>query len=224
MTGRWAIASGVAAAMLGAAVLAAAALRPQNPQALARTPDGAAMTGAKVARCAFCHGPDGRSVFEIWPNLAGQDAAYLAVQLDAFAKGPQGPRRGPHAAQMYAVARALSPEDRRAIATHYARLPAAPLVSADKAGLGRSLHLEGAGKVAACASCHGQAGEGNAQLGAPRIGGQHARYTAGQLRAFASGARGDKNNAMAAIAAAMTDEQITAIAAYLDADRTGVTP
>jgi cytochrome c553 len=85
-------------------------------------------------------------------------------------------------------------------------------------------NLEGEGKVAACATCHGEAGEGNAQLGAPRIGGQHARYTASQLRAFASGARADNGSGMAAIAAAMSDEQITAIAAFLDTNQTGVMP
>lgn len=128
------------------------------------------------------------------------------------------------AAQMHALAQALSPDERRAIAAYYARLPAAPLVSASKTGLGRSLNLEGAGKIAACATCHGEVGEGNAQLGAPRIGGQHVRYIASQLRAYASGARTDNGSGMAAIAAAMTDEQITAIAAFLDTDQAGVVP
>ena len=41
-----------------------------------------------------------------------------------------------------------------------------------------------------CIACHGANGEGNAQLKAPRIGGQLESYTISQLNSFKSGKRG----------------------------------
>jgi len=47
----------------------------------------AAAGKAKAAICGACHGPDGNSVNPLWPNLAGQHAAYLVKQLKAFKAG-----------------------------------------------------------------------------------------------------------------------------------------
>lgn len=52
-----------------------------------------------VPACAACHGMDGRGVGANFPPLAGQNAAYLANQLQAFKSGtragdPQGLMRG----------------------------------------------------------------------------------------------------------------------------------
>jgi cytochrome c553 len=41
----------------------------------------------KAQTCAVCHGANGKSANELWPNLAGQRAAYLAKQLKAFRSG-----------------------------------------------------------------------------------------------------------------------------------------
>ena len=37
--------------------------------------------------CAGCHGPQGISTNELWPNLAGQKAAYTEKQLRAYRDG-----------------------------------------------------------------------------------------------------------------------------------------
>lgn len=47
----------------------------------------AAAGKTKAASCGACHGPDGNSTNPIWPNLAGQHAAYLVKQLNAFKSG-----------------------------------------------------------------------------------------------------------------------------------------
>ncbi len=39
------------------------------------------------ARCISCHGMQGKTVNREWPNLAGQNAAYLKQQLMAFKSG-----------------------------------------------------------------------------------------------------------------------------------------
>ncbi len=39
---------------------------------------------AKATLCAACHGPEGISANDIWPNLAGQKEGYLKKQITAF--------------------------------------------------------------------------------------------------------------------------------------------
>ena len=42
---------------------------------------------AKSTLCAACHGPNGISANDIWPNLAGQKEGYLKKQITAFRDG-----------------------------------------------------------------------------------------------------------------------------------------
>jgi cytochrome c553 len=174
---------------------------------------------AIVTRCAACHGPAGISQNPIWPSLAGLDAPYLERQLDAFANGATGVRRSPHASQMYAISASLDKDQRRALAEYYAALREPEWRPRPDVGEAHNIFMEGAGAIQACASCHGVNGAGDANLNAPRISGQQARYVAEQLRAYASGARGDADSGMEMVAQAMTDAQIEAIAAYLAPSR-----
>ena len=41
----------------------------------------------KSASCQGCHGPDGNSYSPDWPNLASQNTAYLAKQVQDFQSG-----------------------------------------------------------------------------------------------------------------------------------------
>ncbi|WP_242489804.1 c-type cytochrome [Noviherbaspirillum cavernae] len=66
--------------------------------------------------------------------------------------------------------------------------------------------------VAACASCHGAQGEGNAAANFPRIAGQSQTYLARQIKSYADGRR--DNAVMAPIAKALDEQQINAVAAY----------
>ena len=63
-----------------------------------------------------------------------------------------------------------------------------------------------------CAACHGASGEGNPQLGAPRIAGQPQSYLERQLAAYADGRR--DNAVMAPIAKNLPPEKRIALAAY----------
>lgn len=71
-----------------------------------------------IASCASCHGPDGLGNAGN-PPLAGQPAAYLAHQLDAWASGE---RYGDAEGAMTAISRALHPRDRQAVAAYAAGL------------------------------------------------------------------------------------------------------
>lgn len=72
--------------------------------------------------------------------------------------------------------------------------------------------LVGAGKGQAwsCASCHGEAGQGN--LSTPRLAGQPAEYLRKQLQDFASGQR--HNESMAMVARALSVDEMERLARY----------
>ena len=68
----------------------------------------------------------------------------------------------------------------------------------------------------ACAACHGPAGDGNPPAAYPALRGQYGTYVAAQLRAYRSGTRQtDANQMMRTVASTMTDEQIDAVASYV---------
>ena len=69
---------------------------------------------AKAVVCSACHGIDGNSINPLWPNLAGQHAAYLAKQMKAFRSGE---RKDPVMAPM---AMGLSDADIDDLAAFYA--------------------------------------------------------------------------------------------------------
>ena len=76
------------------------------------------------------------------------------------------------------------------------------------------------GSVPACAACHGPAGSGNPGSAWPSLGGQHAGYTATVLTAFRDGkVWGDGENAnaiMAGVAGSLSDDEIQALASYIE--------
>lgn len=71
-----------------------------------------------------------------------------------------------------------------------------------------------------CAACHGPAGQGNRELGAPGIAGMNAQYIELQLQKFRSGLRGTQFNdydgmRMRPMALSLrTDEDVKAVATY----------
>ncbi|MBL6707895.1 MAG: cytochrome c [Pseudomonadales bacterium] len=71
---------------------------------------------AKAATCAACHGPAGISSNPEWPNLAGQQEAYLQKQVTAFRDGD---RVDPLMAPMV---KPLTDEDIKNIAAYYTNL------------------------------------------------------------------------------------------------------
>ncbi|WP_116474656.1 c-type cytochrome [Zobellella maritima] len=76
----------------------------------------AAAGKSKAAVCAACHGAEGISAIDIYPNLAGQKEGYLVKQLKAFRDGD---RNDPIMAPM---AKPLSDQDIEDLAAHFAGL------------------------------------------------------------------------------------------------------
>jgi cytochrome c553 len=76
----------------------------------------AAAGKAKAALCAACHGAEGISPNDLWPNLAGQKQGYLIKQIKAF---KDGSRKDPMMAPMVAT---LSDDDIANVAAYFSGL------------------------------------------------------------------------------------------------------
>jgi cytochrome c553 len=76
----------------------------------------AAAGKTKAALCAACHGAEGISPNDLWPNLAGQKQGYLVKQIKAF---KDGSRKDPMMAPM---AGTLSDDDVDNVAAYFSSL------------------------------------------------------------------------------------------------------
>jgi cytochrome c553 len=168
--------------------------------------------------CAACHGIDGNSPSPTNPNLAGQTAEYITLQLAHFQAGI---RVNPI---MQGMAANLKPEEMKALGVYFSRQKPKGLAAKDGAlaTAGQKLYRGGDSKIGmpACAACHSPNGAGIPK-NYPRLAGQYADYTYAQLRAFRVGERGaDKDGKdvngkiMATIAARMTEAEMKALAEY----------
>ena len=198
-----------------------------DPHAAANPGDAAAGQG-KAAVCAACHGMDGNSVDPQYPKLAGQHERYTARHLALFKGGER------ENAIMLGFAAMLGPQDMRDIGAFYATQKATPGLADDSVvesgpylgkrfyAIGEAIWRGGIADrgVPACLACHGPTGEGNPGPAYPALAGQHARYTADLLRRYRDGTvygKGARANAvMAGVARALTDQEIEALASYIE--------
>jgi cytochrome c553 len=168
----------------------------------------------KAASCVACHGQEGKSPNPLWPNLAGQHSDYIAKQLHDFKQGTT--RNAP---TMTAMVANLSDADMAELALYYSQLPIVAGHTPQKfLTRGEALYRGGDfdKHISACIACHGPRGSGNAQAGFPALSGQQASYTLLQLQLFKQHLRhNDLNNIMQDIAGRMDNDDMTAVAYYL---------
>lgn len=163
--------------------------------------------------CAACHAIDGNSAITANPKLAGQHPEYLYKQLTNFKSGERAN------AVMSGMAGILSDADMHAVAEYFSKqtLNLGQAKTNGAGSLGEKIYRAGiqANSVPACASCHGPAGDG-LPVKYPRLGGQHTEYVLNQLRQFRLGARAnDEAKVMRTIAAKLTDQEMEAVADYI---------
>jgi cytochrome c553 len=169
---------------------------------------------AKAATCAGCHGMDGNSPSPQFPKLASQHEEYIVEQLKAFKSGT---RQNPI---MTGMAAPLSDQDMADLGAYFAQQKSRSS-GADPALVPKGEKIYRGGDktagVPACMACHSPGGEGNGPALFPHLSGQHAAYVEAQLKAYRDGTRANSPKAqiMQQIAKRMTDDQIHAVASYV---------
>ena len=165
--------------------------------------------------CASCHGARGVSTQPKFPQLAGQNANYLAAQLKAFRAQTRG---DPDAiSYMWGMASQLDDDTIAALAAYYAAQHPEPNGGGSAAliATGRDIFENGIPSegVPACSSCHGHDAHGLQNF--PRLAGQHAQYVLKQIASFQSNMR---NVAiMHGVAQNLRQPEMEAVAAFLEA-------
>ena len=152
----------------------------------------------KSIPCLACHGAEGISDYDVWPNLAGQNAVYLAKQMHDFRAG----RR--HDPWMSPMAGPLTDQDIDDLAGYFSAAPT-------RAGGAVAVEPAVKQRAESCVPCHGIQGIID-NLFWPNLAGQNARYLAKQLQDFRAGRRVDP--VMTPMAQALTDQDIEALAAF----------
>ena len=183
-------------------------------QAADQVVDLAAGEATAGAICAGCHMPDGNSVVDMFPKLAGQHAQYLSKQLKDYKSGARQDDT------MTGMAFTLATDaDIENVSAFFAS-KAGSVAAADdtKVALGKAIYRGGnsISHLPACMGCHGSNGSGNPAAKYPALAGQHATYTINQLNAFRDGKRtNDSNKMMHNVANKMTVSEIEAVANYI---------
>lgn len=185
---------------------------------------------AKAGTCAACHGLDGNPTDPQYPRLAGQSERYIAHQIALFKSGE---RSSGMAAVMKPFADMLTAQDARDLGAYFATqktgagiaddtvVAAGPYKDRKFFEVGQQLFRSGdpARGLPACMACHGPAGAGNPGPAYPAVAGQTAAYTQRRLEEYRAGTTTQRDphlfNIMAAVAGKLTDEEIGALASYL---------
>jgi len=169
----------------------------RKPVPASKPAKGDSAAGERLSSsCAGCHGKQGRSSDSKTPSLAGQDPAYLAEAIAAYASGARD------MSIMQNAVKGLKKADIQEIAAYYGRqAPTQPKTRIPET----TQHI-----AARCDRCHGSGGRGANEK--PRLAGQAEGYLVSTLTAYQIGAR--KHPAMNAMAQPLSLIEIRALAGH----------
>ena len=180
---------------------------------VAQAQDGDFSAGKEKSKlCQGCHGEDGNSIIPLSPSLAGQLPEYLEKQLHDF----QSKKRVDSI--MTGISLGITSDlDIKDIAAYFSSHKLKAGYKPDRAG--KAIFQNGLPDkdMPACASCHGDNGQGKSDenIALPIIGGQTKSYIAKQLRDLRSGVRhNDPDGIMGSVAKKLSDAEIDAVADY----------
>lgn len=160
---------------------------------------------APAQACVACHGPGGVSTQPLIPNLAGQTARYIYLQLKDFKEARRShPEISPTAVN-------LSREDMLTLAAFFSEQPVpANGFTADPARAAKGKDLA---DVTLCTICHQGSYQGQNEI--PRLAGQHYDYLKKQLQDFRARARTNDAGNMISVTKTLSDEDIENLVHYL---------
>ena len=173
--------------------------------AFAATPLRAQNIEEKVQVCSSCHGENGKPVDKTIPNIWGQQAGYLYIQLRDFKRGDR------KSEAMQPIASSFERNDMLAIAEYFSKKPW-PDLGQPRAPKDVSQRAQTAAGSIGCTGCHLEQFQGDSTV--PRLAGQGRDYLAQTMADFRTRARGN-NPGMSDLMIATAPEDLAALAQYL---------
>lgn len=173
--------------------------------AFAATPLRAQGIEEKVQVCAGCHGEDGKPVDKTIPNIWGQQAGYLYIQLRDFKRGDR------KSEIMQPIASTLERNDMLAIAEFFSKKPW-PDLGQPRAPKDVAQRAQTASGSIGCTGCHLEQFQGDSTV--PRLAGQGRDYLAQTMNDFRTRARGN-NPGMSDLMIAAAPDDLAALSQYL---------
>ncbi len=177
----------------------------------------------EIVNCDSCHGLNGNSTSPEVPSLAGQSKDYLIKQLKEIKNigNPTVPvesqRQVPVMQNMLDI---FTESELIELADHYTKQPTIKRAAKDDESLKLGQQIYRGGSIKSqptrppCSGCHGIDGLGTGL--APRLQNLSAAYIIDQLKQFKMKTRtNDVTTAMYSLASQLTDQQIEAVANYI---------
>ena len=159
----------------------------------------------KMQVCSGCHGENGKPVDKAIPNIWGQQAGYLYIQLRDFKRGDR------KSEIMQPIASPFERNDMLAIADYFSKKPW-PDLGQPRAPKDVAQRAQTASGSIGCTGCHLEQFQGDSTV--PRLAGQGRDYLAQTMNDFRTRARGN-NPGMSDLMIATAVDDLAALAQYL---------
>jgi cytochrome c553 len=169
------------------------------------TPLHAQSIEEKTQVCAGCHGADGKPVDKTIPNIWGQQAGYIYIELRDFKRGDR------KSDIMQPIVSSMERDDMQAIAEYFSKKPW-PDLGQPRASKEISDLASSANRSVGCTGCHLDHFQGDGTV--PRLAGMSTEYLTKTMADFRTRARGN-NPGMSDLMLATSPEDLTALAEYL---------
>jgi cytochrome c553 len=177
--------------------------------------DAVPVSSTALQVCGNCHGIDGNSVSPNFPNLAGQPKAYLVEELEEFRNKSRADKAAVQ--YMWGLTRNLTDAQIDGLAAYYSSQQPRSLGGGDstRIAMGKEIFLRGnpAHNLLACATCHGETGQGTEFI--PRLASQHAPYVVKQLTVYQGSSERPTGVVMTQMCKGMSEQEMADVAQYV---------
>ena len=159
----------------------------------------------KTQVCAGCHGANGKPIDKTIPNIWGQQAGYIYIELRDFKRGDR------KSDIMQPIVSSMERDDMQSIAEFFSK-KLWPDLGQPRASKEISDRASSANRSVGCTGCHLDHFQGDGTV--PRLAGMSKEYLSKTMADFRSRARGN-NPGMSDLMLATAPDDLAALAEYL---------